>query len=235
MYRHLVRTFNTCTRLNNVLSRQQHEQQHILRHVISYNNNLFMTRSILTRSFTNTTHLLQAPNSTSNKGMSRPRRDEEITSRFITFIDDKGQVLEQRARLDDVLHKFDRSQYFLMEVQPGKIPVCRLFDKKAMFEKQKQKKKAKQTNPEAVVKEIVFGWNVSEHDMEHKLGRAKQFLEKGNKVKIEITTKKGQQRLDKQEKAQVVERVAEHLSDYKSTKKAAFIQGGNCVLQYEKK
>ncbi|KAI7855604.1 translation initiation factor IF-3, C-terminal domain-containing protein [Circinella umbellata] len=233
MYRHLARTFNTCTRLNNVLSRQQLEQPHILRNVIAYNNNTFMTRSILIRSLMNTTHVSQAP--TSNKGMSRPRRDEEITSRFITFIDDKGQVLEQRARLDDVLHSFDRSQYFLMEVQPGKTPVCRLFDKKAMFEKQKQKKKTKQTNPEAVVKEIVFGWNVSEHDMEHKLGRAKQFLEKGNKVKIEITTKKGQQRLDKQEKAQVVERVAEHLSDYKNTKKAAFVQGGNCVLQYEKK
>ncbi|KAG2222591.1 hypothetical protein INT45_008710 [Circinella minor] len=233
MYRHLARTLNTCTRLNNVLCRQQQEQSHFLRNVVAYNNNTFMTRSILIRSLMNTTHVLQAP--TSNKGMSRPRRDEEITSRFITFIDDKGQVLEQRARLDDVLHSFDRSQYFLMEVQPGKTPVCRLFDKKAMFEKQKQKKKTKQTNPEAVVKEIVFGWNVSEHDMEHKLGRAKQFLEKGNKVKIEITTKKGQQRLDKQEKIQVIERVAEHLNDYKSTKKADFIQGGNCVLQYEKK
>ncbi|KAI8145569.1 translation initiation factor IF-3, C-terminal domain-containing protein [Fennellomyces sp. T-0311] len=172
--------------------------------------------------------------SASPKPMGRPRRDEEITARYITFVDEKGDVVEQRARLSDILQKMDRTLYFLMEVQPGKVPVCRLFDKKAMFEKQKQKKKSKQGNPEAVVKEIVFGWNVSEHDMEHKLGRAKQFLEKGNKVKIEIVTKKGQQRLDKDEKAEVIDRVAAHLGEYKISKKPS-MAGGNCIMQYERK
>ncbi|KAI9268071.1 hypothetical protein BDA99DRAFT_355038 [Phascolomyces articulosus] len=223
-----VRALVTCTRLS-ILSRQPSlAQQPWQCHVIQSTH--LMTRPLVVRSFTHTAPTLEA-----SKPMGRSRRDEEITARFITFVDDKGQVLEPRARLDDVLHKFDRSQYFLMEVQPGKVPVCRLFDKKAMFEKQKQKKKAKQANPEAIVKEIVFGWNVSPHDMEHKLGRAKQFLEKGNKVKIEIVTKKGQQRLDKEDKGDVIDRVIEHMNEFKSTKKPAFEKGGNCVLQFERK
>ncbi|KAI9492131.1 translation initiation factor IF-3, C-terminal domain-containing protein [Zychaea mexicana] len=229
MYRALTRQLRVYTRLSTLsrvpLSRPQHSAPP------------FIPAAASLRSFISTTRAsagAAGQSESASKPMGRPRRDEKITARFITFIDEKGQVIEQRGRLNDILRKFDRSQYFLMEVQPGKVPVCRLFDKKAMFEKQKQKKKSKQAHPEAVVKEIVFGWNVSEHDMEHKLARAKQFLEKGNKVKIEIVTKKGQQRLDKEDKTSVVDKVAEHMNEYKSTKKPVFA-GGNCIMQFERK
>ncbi|KAI9483949.1 MAG: hypothetical protein EXX96DRAFT_560275 [Benjaminiella poitrasii] len=168
--------------------------------------------------------------------MGRARRDEEISARFITFIDENGQV-HNRCRLSEILMEFDRSHYFLVEVDPTAKPnpVCKLFDKKTLFEKEKQNKKKKNhTAPESVLKEVTFGWNVSDHDMEHKLNKAIQFLDKGNKVKIDIVRKKGQNVVDQKAKAELVSRVTDLLNTYKLTKKPAF-NGHTCSIQFERK
>ncbi|CAO3631538.1 unnamed protein product [Cunninghamella echinulata] len=83
-----------------------------------------------------------ANNKTIVKG-GRPKRDEEITSRLITFVDENGTV-HQRKKLSMALQEFDRSLYFLIEVDPtSHPPVCRLFEKKQLFEKEKANKKRK--------------------------------------------------------------------------------------------
>ena len=175
------------------------------------------------------------PDRPGSKPMDRPPRDGEITARFITYVDAEGQVVQQRAPLEQVLRQYDSSKYFLVQVGGGPTPVCRLFEKKAMFERQKAKKKSKQVRtPEAIVKEIMLGWNVSAHDMEHKLRHAKQFLDKGNKVKIEIVNKKGQVRLTRDEQKEYVDRIMNQLTEYKPTKPPAF-SGGTCIMQFEKK
>ncbi|SAL97600.1 hypothetical protein [Absidia glauca] len=164
----------------------------------------------------------------------RARRDEEITSRWITLVDDAGQV-HQRQRLDDVLQEFDRSLYFLVEVDPmSRPPVCRLFEKKQLFDKQKANKKKKTTGSDQVTKEIVFGWNVSAHDMGHKLGKAMQFLDKGNKVKVDIVYKRGQNRVDKDTQQLVIQQVKTHLDGYKVAK-APTLSGSNCTMTFEQK
>ena len=165
----------------------------------------------------------------------RSRRDEEISSRFITFVDEQGQV-HNRCRLNDILGDFDRSRYFLVEVDPAAKPnpVCRLMDKKALFEREKQSKKKKTVAPESILKEIVFGWNVSAHDMEHKLNKAVQFLDKGNKVKLDIVYKKGQKRVDKETQKEVIATVSGLMEDYKLTKQPAFA-GHNCSMQFERR
>ncbi|CDS10012.1 hypothetical protein LRAMOSA02689 [Lichtheimia ramosa] len=175
------------------------------------------------------------PDRSGSKPMDRPPRDGEITARFITYVDAEGQVIQQRAPLEQVLRQYDSSKYFLVQVGGGSTPVCRLFEKKAMFERQKAKKKNKQVRtPESIVKEIVLGWNVSAHDMDHKLRHAKQFLEKGNKVKIEIVNKKGQVRLTRDEQKEYVDRIMDQLTEYKPTKPPAY-SGGTCIVQFEKK
>ncbi|KAI9302628.1 translation initiation factor IF-3, C-terminal domain-containing protein [Cunninghamella echinulata] len=132
------------------------------------------------------------------------------------------------------LQEFDRSLYFLIEVDPtSHPPVCRLFEKKQLFEKEKANKKKKKTNtPEQITKEINFGWNVSLHDMGHKLTKAIQFLEKGNKVKIEILHKKGQQRVDKDTQQEVIDQVQQQLKDFKLSKPPTR-SGSNCMMQFE--
>ncbi|KAG1470550.1 hypothetical protein G6F56_002618 [Rhizopus delemar] len=185
-----------------------------------------------------TTRILKPPSSEQDIkpiALKRPRRDEEIEARFITFVDEQGTV-HSRCRLSQVLRQFDRTQYFLVEVDPSARPnpVCRLFDKKAMFEKEKTKKRNKTTAPDSVLKEVMFGWNVSAHDMEHKLNKACQFLEKGNRVKVDIVYKKGQNRVDKATQQEVIKSVTNFMDKYKLAKVPA-INGQTCTMQYENK
>lgn len=73
----------------------------------------------------------------------------------------------------------------LVEISASAIPpVCRIVDyKKFLYDlKKKQKEiKAKQANVE--VKEIRFGPNTDEHDVNFKLKHARKFLEEGHKIK----------------------------------------------------
>ncbi len=73
----------------------------------------------------------------------------------------------------------------LVEISGSAIPpVCRIVDyKKFLYDlKKKQKEiKAKQANVE--VKEIRFGPNTDEHDVNFKLKHARKFLEEGHKIK----------------------------------------------------
>ncbi|KAI8371704.1 translation initiation factor IF-3, C-terminal domain-containing protein [Radiomyces spectabilis] len=164
----------------------------------------------------------------------RARRDEEITAAYITFVDENGE-LHRNVRLENALQQFDRSRYFLIEVDPtARHPVCRLFDKKALFEKAKQSKKKKTTTPESVVKEIVFGWNVSPHDMGHKLNKARQFLDKGNKVKVEIVSKKGQASVTRSDQQETMAKVVAEMEEYKLSKPPK-LAGSSCFMQFERK
>ncbi|ORZ11968.1 translation initiation factor IF-3, C-terminal domain-domain-containing protein [Absidia repens] len=165
----------------------------------------------------------------------RSRRDEEITSRWITFVDEQGQMHPERKRLDSVLQSFDRSLYFLVEVDPtSRPPVCRLLEKKHLFDKHKANKKKKTVSSDQVTKEIVFGWNVSPHDMGHKLGKAVQFLDKGNKVKVDVVYKRGQKRVDKETQQEVIAQVKQQLDIYKLAKPPTF-SGSNCSMVFEQK
>ncbi|KAL1926052.1 hypothetical protein VTP01DRAFT_7145 [Rhizomucor pusillus] len=192
------------------------------------------TTTVLTRKCFGTRPALYAAAQSSKRTVDRPPRDEEITAKFIKLIDEKGELVHEKARTEDVLRTIDRNQFFLVQVDPrSAIPTCRLFDKKQLFEKQKAAKKNKNANPAKVTKEIMFGWNVSPHDMEHKLAKAKEFLEKGNKVMVEIVHKKGQLRPSRDEEKQLIERVSKHLDSYKLVKGPLFAKG-MCTLQFQK-
>ncbi|CAO3576353.1 unnamed protein product [Absidia cylindrospora] len=148
---------------------------------------------------------------------------------------DKSQAHPERKQLDSVLQSFDRSLYFLVEVDPtSRPPVCRLLEKKHLFDKHKASKKNKTVSSDQVTKEIVFGWNVSPHDMGHKLGKAVQFLDKGNKVKVDVVYKRGQKRVDKETQQQVIAQVKQQLDIYKLAKPPTF-SGSNCSMVFEQK
>jgi len=63
-------------------------------------------------------------------------------------------------------------------------PVCRLMEcGKYLYRLQKKEKGPKKTTE---IKGIRIGFNISLHDLETKANQAKNFLRKGNKVKIEM-------------------------------------------------
>ena len=76
----------------------------------------------------------------------------------------------------------------LVEISPAaKPPVCKIMDyKKFLYEQKKKKKELKATQTKMVVKEIRFGPNTDEHDVEFKRKHAEKFLLEGSKVRAYV-------------------------------------------------
>lgn len=83
----------------------------------------------------------------------------------------------------------DKVQLDLVEVSPkADPPVCRFTDyKKFLYEKKKKEKEIKAKASKTVVKELRFGPNTDDHDLEFKTRHARKFLEDGAKVKAYVT------------------------------------------------
>ena len=73
----------------------------------------------------------------------------------------------------------------LVEISPkADPPVCKVIEyKKFLYEQKKIAKELKAKQSKVTVKEIRFGPNTDEHDLNFKLKHARNFLEDGNKVK----------------------------------------------------
>ncbi|KAI1316513.1 hypothetical protein EDD11_009926 [Mortierella claussenii] len=152
---------------------------------------------------------LNGINNSSSRGEKRPgldrhRRDEEIDSQWIQYITPEGQRSEKQLR--HVLRSFDRSQYFLVEVDPNaRPPICKLFSKKELYNKAKAAKQAKKAN-ELTVKELQLNWGTDNHDLAHKLAKFRGFLEKGHRLEIQINGRRGKNTTPR-EREEVLERV----------------------------
>lgn len=76
----------------------------------------------------------------------------------------------------------------LIEISPNADPpVCKILDfNKFLYQQKKKQKEIKAKTAKTVIKEIRFGPNTDEHDMDFKLKHAKKFLEEGAKVKAYV-------------------------------------------------
>ena len=76
----------------------------------------------------------------------------------------------------------------LVEVSPNaKPPVCKILDyRKFLYEQKKKAKELKTTASKTDIKEIRFGPNTDEHDVNFKLKHAEKFIEEGHKVRAYV-------------------------------------------------
>lgn len=76
----------------------------------------------------------------------------------------------------------------LVEINPKAFPpVCKILDYgKFKYEEKKKLISAKKAQKQSEIKELSFRPNTGDHDLNHKLESAKQFLQDGNKVKFSV-------------------------------------------------
>ena len=92
-------------------------------------------------------------------------------------------------------------------------PVCKIMDySKFKYEKSKQEKKNKKNSKNKPEKEIKFGPNTGDHDFSFKLKNAREFLEKGHRVKAYIQFK-GRELAFKEKGELMLLKFAEALTD----------------------
>jgi translation initiation factor IF-3 len=89
-------------------------------------------------------------------------------------------------KLSDAIRRAQDLGLDLVEIAANaNPPVCRIVDfGKFKYEASKQEKEKKNTGSK--LKEIKFRVNCAEHDYETKLRHAEEFLDKGNKVRVQL-------------------------------------------------
>jgi translation initiation factor IF-3 len=114
-------------------------------------------------------------------------------------------------RLDEGIRRARALGLDLVEIAPNaQPPVCRIVDfGKFRYDLSKQEKEKKHTVSK--VKEVKFRVNIDEHDYLTKIRHAEDFLDKGNKVKIQLQFR-GREMAHKELGMQVVQRVRVDLS-----------------------
>ena len=117
----------------------------------------------------------------------KPRVNEQIRFSPVRLIDEKGQNIGEVSR-DKALEKAKQVGLDLVEIAPqARPPVCRIIDfGKHQYEQNQKGKQSKQKQKTVEVKSVRISPRIGQHDLDTKAKQAEKFLNKGNRVRIEI-------------------------------------------------
>lgn len=144
----------------------------------------------------------------------------------VRVIDEHGAqlgVLDTKVAIQMALER----ELDLVEVSPvTQPPVCKIVDYGQLrYEANKKERKHKGKQKKTEVKGIRLSLTISDHDIEVRVGQAKKFLEKGNKVQIELLLR-GRQKIHPEIGREVVNKFIALLAEVAVVESPIGQQGG---------
>lgn len=130
--------------------------------------------------------------------------------------------------LAEALLKAEQSGLDLVEIAPNaEPPVCKIIDYgKYRYQLTKKEKEQKKTQHQVKVKEVKVKPNTDEHDLSFKIKHAREFIGKGNKVRVTCTFR-GREMMHPELGMRVVQRICTDLSDIASQEAPPKMLGRN--------
>lgn len=125
----------------------------------------------------------------------------------------------------------DEAEVDLVLIAPtAKPPVCRIVDYgKFRYEQMRKEKEAKKKQKIVEIKEIRLSPNIDTNDLNTKIGQAKKFLAKGDKVKVTLRFR-GREMAHMATSKHILDDFAESLVDVAIVEKPAKIEGKSMTL-----
>jgi len=119
----------------------------------------------------------------------------------------------------------------LVEVAPNtRPPVCRIMDYgKWKYQQKKKEQKAKSHSKQSELKEIRLRPGTDDHDVDVKLGKAREFLEDGNKVQFTILFK-GRQMAHRELGFDLCKRITEVFQEIAHVEMSPRLQGRRMTM-----
>lgn len=168
------------------------------------------------------------------KGSSKDKFDkfrinEEIIAENVRLVGEEGEpvVIALSAALTIAREK----NLDLVEITANQeLPVVRIIDySKFKFDQIKKAKEAKKKQKIVHIKEIKMRPAIDDNDFTHKVNRAKDFLEKGDKVKFTLMFR-GREMVHPELGFEVMEKVQEVLKDIGTIEKRPIQEGRNITM-----
>lgn len=144
------------------------------------------------------------------------RINREIRADKVRVISEKGEQVGIMS-VREALMRAEAANLDLVEISPSaKPPVVKIIDYgKFRYEQQKKEKDSRKASVQVKVKEVKLKPNIDDHDLQTKLKHAREFLLKGNKVRISIMFR-GREMLHIDLGQRVVQNFCDALSDIAS-------------------
>ena len=156
--------------------------------------------------------------------------NEQIRDKEVRLIGEDGEQLGvMPAR--DALQMAKDAELDLVKIAPtAKPPVCKIIDYgKYRYELARKEKEAKKKQKVIEVKEVRLSPNIDTNDLSTKMGAARKFLEKGDKVKVTLRFR-GREMAHMSKTKYILDDFAEKLADIAAVDKPAKVEGRSIVL-----
>lgn len=156
--------------------------------------------------------------------------NEQIRDKEVRLIGEDGEQLGiVSAR--DAMKMAKEAELDLVKIAPtAKPPVCKIIDYgKYKYELARKDKEAKKKQKVIDVKEIRLSPNIDSNDLNTKIGAARKFITKGDKVKVTLRFR-GREMAHMQSSKHILDDFAEKLSDIAVVEKPAKFEGRSIMI-----
>lgn len=156
--------------------------------------------------------------------------NEQIRDKEVRLIGEDGEQLGvMPAR--DALQMAKEAELDLVKIAPtAKPPVCKIIDYgKYRYELARKEKEAKKKQKVIEVKEVRLSPNIDINDLNTKMGAARKFLEKGDKVKVTLRFR-GREMAHMSKSRYILEDFAKELADIAVIDKPSKVEGRSMVM-----
>jgi translation initiation factor IF-3 len=112
--------------------------------------------------------------------------NNQIRASKVRVIDENGKNLGIFSLEEALKIAKERNLDLIQITDKADPPVCKISDYGKFLYQMKKRERGKRKEKGGEVKGIRLGFNISEHDMEIKANQAKEFLEEGNRIQVEM-------------------------------------------------
>ena len=156
--------------------------------------------------------------------------NEQIRDKEIRLIGESGEQLGIMSSRE-ALKLAEEAGLDLVKIAPtAKPPVCKIIDYgKYKYEMIRREKEAKKKQKVIEVKEVRLSPNIDTNDLNTKVGSARKFIEKGNKVKVTLRFR-GREMAHMNQTRYILDDFAEKLADIAVVDKPSKVEGRSLVM-----
>lgn len=156
--------------------------------------------------------------------------NEQIRDREVRLVSESGEQLGIMSARDAYL-KAQEAGLDLVKIAPmAKPPVCKIIDYgKYRYEMARKEKEARKKQKTIELKEVRLSPNIDTNDLNTKVGAARKFISKGDKVKITLRFR-GREMAHMNSSKHILDEFAESLSDIAVIEKAPKVEGRTMTI-----
>ena len=154
----------------------------------------------------------------------------QIRDREVRLIGENGEQLGIMSSAE-AYAKAQEAGLDLVKIAPrAKPPVCRIIDYgKYRYEQSRKEREARKKQKIVEIKEVRLSPNIDTNDLNTKIGAAKKFLTKGNKVKVTLRFR-GREMAHIANGREIMDQFAKSLEDVAAVEKPPKMEGRNMTM-----